>query len=113
MPHLYSPWENGFEKPDYLAIWIFFLLKYAPTYAALGKVVVKSKYVLAVVKALDVVAGGSVVRAPKMWFRWAFQWWTVRATGCPKKNALSELCGICVGTNFFGYFEEASLQPSF
>ena len=38
---------------------------YAPTYAALGKVVVKSKYVLAVVKALDVVAGGSVVGAPK------------------------------------------------
>ena len=36
----------------------------APTYAALGKVVVKSKYVLAVVKALDVVARGSVVRAP-------------------------------------------------
>ena len=64
MPHLYSPWENGFEKPDYLAIWIFFLLKYAPTYAALGKVVVKSKYVLAVVKALDVVARGRVVRAP-------------------------------------------------
>ena len=38
---------------------------YAPTYAALGKMVVKSKYVLAVVKALDVVARGSVVRAPK------------------------------------------------
>ena len=37
-------------------------------------------------------------------------------TGCPKKNALSELCGICVGTKFFGYFgyfEQASLQPSF
>ena len=33
-------------------------------------------------------------------------------TGCPKKNALSELCGICVGTKFFGYFgyfEQASL----
>ena len=37
-------------------------------------------------------------------------------TGCPKKNALSELCGICVRTKFFGYFgyfEQASLQPSF
>ena len=37
-------------------------------------------------------------------------------TGCLKKNALSELCGICVGTKFFGYFgyfEQASLQPSF
>ena len=30
-----------------------------------------------------------------------------------QKNALSELCGICVGTKFFGYFEQASLQPSF
>ena len=39
---------------------------YAPTYAALGKMIVERKYVLAVVKALDVVAGGSVVRAPKM-----------------------------------------------
>ena len=36
-----------------------------------------------------------------------------KSTGCPKKNALSELCGICVGTKFFGYFEQASLQPSF
>ena len=38
---------------------------YAPTYAAFGKMIVKRKYVLAVVKALDVVARGSVVRAPK------------------------------------------------
>ena len=37
---------------------------YAPTYAAFGKMVVKRKYVLTVVKALDVMAGGSVVRAP-------------------------------------------------
>ena len=40
----------------------------------------------------------------------------VDCTGCPKKNALSELCGICVRTKFFGYFgyfEQASLQPSF
>ena len=35
-----------------------------PTYAALGEMVVKRKYVLTVVKALDVVARGSVVRAP-------------------------------------------------
>ena len=41
------------------------VLMYAPTYAALGKMIVKRKYVLAVVKALDVVARGSVVRAPK------------------------------------------------
>ena len=37
-------------------------------------------------------------------------------TGCPKKNALSELCRISVRTKFFGYFgyfEQASLQPSF
>ena len=37
-------------------------------------------------------------------------------TGCPKKNALSELCGICVRTKFFGYFgyfEQASLQTPF
>ena len=40
------------------------VLIYAPTYAALGEMVVKRKYVLAVVKALDVVARGSVVRAP-------------------------------------------------
>ena len=49
-------------------IWSFkekIVLRYAPTYAALGEMVVKSKYVLAVVKALDVVARGSVVRAPK------------------------------------------------
>ena len=38
---------------------------YAPTYAAFGEMVVKRKYVLAVVKALDVMAGGSVVGAPK------------------------------------------------
>ena len=38
---------------------------YAPTYAAFGEMVVKSKYVFAVVKALDVVAGGCVVGAPK------------------------------------------------
>ena len=38
---------------------------YAPTYAAFGKMVVKRKYVLTVVKALDVVARGSVVGAPK------------------------------------------------
>ena len=50
-------------------IWSFeekIVLMYAPTYAAFGKMIVKRKYVLAVVKALDVVAGGSVVRAPKM-----------------------------------------------
>ena len=41
------------------------VLMYAPTYAAFGKMIVKRKYVLAVVKALDVVARGSVVRAPK------------------------------------------------
>ena len=40
------------------------VLMFAPTYAALGKMVVKSKYVLTVVKALDVVARGGVVRAP-------------------------------------------------
>ena len=38
-----------------------------------------------------------------------------RLQGVPK-NALSEFSRICVGTKFFsyfGYFEQASLQPSF
>ena len=52
-----SPFIWSFEEKN--------VLMYAPTYAALGKMIVKRKYVLAVVKALDVVARGSVVRAPK------------------------------------------------
>ena len=47
-------------------------------------------------------------RHPGCW--WCWWCW---CTGCPKKNALSEFSRICLGTKFFGYFELASLQPSF
>ena len=66
---MYAPTYAAFGKVVLKSrtIWSFeekIVLMYAPTYAALGEMVVKRKYVLAVVKALDVVARGSVVRAP-------------------------------------------------